>query len=418
MITLLNIGNELCYGKTVNTNASFMAEHLFAAGFDVTRIVTIRDDKRGIKSAIEEEFLQNDIILMTGGLGPTKDDITKHIIAEYFGLELIEDSTTLETVRCYFESRGLPFTEVNKMQALVPAGCTVLPNKNGTAPGLWIEKGEKLLVALPGVPFEMKPLLTDAVLPKLTARFPERKVQIHQEVLTAGIGESFLANIIEEWENNLPPHFSLAYLPSPGKVLLRLTAKGEEKEALAQEMKGQIKALKPLIIQHLVSIDNTPNIIIIKNLLNRLKAKLAVAESCTGGAIAQLITALPGASSFFEGGIVAYSNTIKREILNVREVNLKKHGAVSEMVVNDMAINSMGLFDVDYTIATSGIAGPDGGTDEKPVGMVWIAVATPTRIVSNAMQFGSSGGREVIVQKAAQTALNMLRIELMKDVKQ
>ncbi len=417
MITILNIGDELCYGKTVNTNASFMASQLFEAGYEVTRIVTIRDSKEQIAKSIDEELSHSDIIIMTGGLGPTKDDITKHVIANYFGVELIVNEEVLNTVAQFFEKRKLPLTEINRKQAEVPQGCIVLPNANGTAPGMWMEQKGKLLVALPGVPFEMKPLLTDLVIPKLKEVFPAPLVQIHQEIATSGIGESFLSDKIEEWETGLPPHFKLAYLPSFGSVLLRITAKGENREELEKEMGERIAVLQPLIADYIVSLDNSSMMEIIRELLIAAKAKLAVAESCTGGHIAHTITSLPGASEFFEGGMIAYSNTVKREILNVRELNLKKHGAVSEMVVNDMAINTLGLFDVEYSISTSGVAGPSGGTDEKPVGFCWVAVASPTRIVSKALNVGASGGREVIIKKVTHAALNMLRLELLKDVR-
>ncbi len=417
MITILNIGNELCYGKTVNTNASFMASHLFDAGFEVNRIVAIRDEPEMIIKNIKEEFLYNDIIIMTGGLGPTKDDMTKEVIANYFGKKLVIHEQTLANVSQFFAQRELPLTEINKKQAEVPEECIVFHNANGTAPGLWMEKDGKILIALPGVPFEMKPLLENQVIAQLKQQFPEQPVRLHFEILTAGIGESFLSDMIEEWELALPQHITLAYLPSPGQLLLRITGRGTDEKALKQEIKQQIEQLKPIIAPYIISTDNTPIVKAIAKLLAKSKSKLAVAESCTGGYISHLITSLAGCSSFYEGGITTYSNQSKRGILNVRENNLKKHGAVSELVVNDMAMNTMNLFDVDYSIATSGIAGPGGGSDEKPVGFVWIAVGSPTRVVSQSLHLGNSGGREVIIKKAAQAALNLLRTELLKDVK-
>jgi nicotinamide-nucleotide amidase len=277
-----------------------------------------------------------------------------------------------------------------------------------------MEKNGKTLIALQGVPFEMQAILVESVIPLLKEKYKGAHGVVHKNLLTCGIGESALALKIEDWENTLPSSLTLAYLPSPGQVLLRLTARAENEELAKKELDEHLPKLLQLIQPYLVSTEGKTVVEEVSSLLKKEKRKLAVAESCTGGYISHLITSLPGSSQFFEGSIVSYSNEVKRDILNVRETNLKKHGAVSEMVVTDMAINTMSLFETDYAIATSGVAGPSGGTEEKPVGLVWIAVATPTRVVTQKFLFGKNGGREVIIKRAALSALNMLRVELGK----
>ena len=407
---ILSIGNEILFGKTVNTNASFMADQLYKIGIEVEKVITIGDQKSEIENTLNQAFQKTDLVIATGGLGPTKDDITKKVISDYFNTSLIVHQPTLDRITKMFKERGYALTEVNQKQAEVPENAIVLKNDHGTAPGLWIESNGKTLVIMPGVPFEMKSIFTNEVIPLLKKKYNEDRMIIHKEIITAGIGESNLSDMIEHWELALPKHLTLAYLPTPGKLLLRFTGRGvksQEKELL-EEMESQMVLLKKIAGTHIISTENESLVEVIGKWFIKHKKKLAVAESCTGGYLAHLITAVPGASEFFEGGLVSYSNTIKREILNVRELNLKKHGAVSEFVVNDMAINSMGLFDVDYTIAISGIAGPNGGAPEKPVGTVWIAVASPTKIVAEKFQFGTQGGREVVIHRAAHSALYML----------
>jgi nicotinamide-nucleotide amidase len=409
---IINIGNELLFGKTINTNASFIAEKLYATGIEVKKNIVIADEPGTISKTIADAFRETDWIISTGGLGPTKDDMTKNVIAQYFEVGLEVHQATLDTVIKMFAERGLEASEMNRKQAEIPVGAIVLPNKNGTAPGLWIEKHGKTLIALQGVPFEMQALMTESVIPLLKQKYQGIHGVVHQNILTTGIGESALAQKIEDWENALPKNITLAYLPSPGQVVLRLTARAENETAAKKMIENQLPALFNIIRPCLVSTENESIIEVIAKILIKNKKRVAVAESCTGGYISHLITSFPGSSQFFEGAMVSYSNEIKRNILNVREVNLKKHGAVSEMVVTDMAINTMSLFETDYAIATSGIAGPTGGTEDKPVGLVWIAVATPTKVITQKFLFGKSGGREVIIKRAAMAALNMLRIEL------
>ena len=414
---IINIGNELLFGKTINTNAAFIAEKLLDIGIEVKKSIVIADDPDTIFKTIGDSFEETDWIITTGGLGPTKDDMTKNVIAQYFEVGFEVHQLTLDAMIKMFADRGWEIDDINKKQADIPVGAVVLPNKNGTAPGLWIEKNNKTLIALQGVPFEMQAILLESVIPLLKEKYKGAHAVVHKNLLTCGVGESMLAQKIENWENALPKEITLAYLPAPGQVLLRLTARANEETVAKQLIEKELPALIDIIKPYLVSTKNETLVEVVSNILKKNKKKLALAESCTGGYIAHLITSLSGSSQFFEGSIVSYSNEIKQNILNVRDVNLKKHGAVSELVVTDMAINTMSLFETDYAIATSGIAGPNGGTEEKPIGLVWIAIATPTRVVTQKFLFGKNGGREVIIKRAAMAALNMLRVELSKDVK-
>lgn len=406
---IISIGNEILFGKTINTNASFIADQLYTIGIEVQKVITIADDKEQIFNTITSAFIETDLIVMTGGLGPTKDDITKQVICDYFHVGQKTDDTTLKEIQAMFQRRGFTLNEINRLQASIPEGAIALSNKNGTAPGIFLEKDQKILIAMPGVPFEMKSIVTNELIPLLKNRFQNHHIVIHKEIITAGIGESALSELIEPWELALPKHITLAYLPSPGKLMLRLTGRSDhgEEKILNEELEHQLTLLKKISKSYIISDQNQALEEVIGTLLKQKKGKMAVAESCTGGYLAHLITSVPGSSEYFEGGLVSYSNHIKKEILNVRELNLKKHGAVSEFVVNDMAINTMGLFDVDYTIAISGIAGPSGGTPEKPVGTVWIAVADPVKVIAEKFTFGSEGGREVVIQRAARAALYM-----------
>jgi nicotinamide-nucleotide amidase len=411
---IINIGNELLFGKTINTNAAFIAERLTETGIEVEKLIVIADDPDAIFRTITDSFKETDWIITTGGLGPTKDDMTKNVIAKYFDVGFEVHTPTLETVVKMFADRGMEASEINRKQADIPVGAIVLPNKNGTAPGLWLEKNGKTLIALQGVPFEMQAILLESVIPLLKEKYKDAHGVVHKNILTSGIGESALAQKIEDWENALPEHITLAYLPSPGQVLLRLTARAEDEMSAKKMLETQLPELIKIIHPYIVSTENETLVEVVSKLLKKSKKKLAIAESCTGGYLSHLITSLPGSSQFFEGSIVSYSNEVKRNILNVREANLKKHGAVSELVVTDMAINTMSLFETDYAVATSGIAGPSGGIEEKPVGLVWVAVATPTRVVTQKFLFGKNGGRDVIIKRAALSALNMLRIELLR----
>lgn len=414
---LINIGDELLIGQVVNTNAAFIGQQMSAAGFELTDVITIGDDSQAIRDTVTSSLAKTDVVIMTGGLGPTKDDITKKIICDIFQRELVMDEPTLQHVTEIFASRGMDLTETNRQQALVPKDCTVLSNPLGTAPGLWIEQDSKVLIALPGVPFEMEKLIKDEVMPRLEAHKKDQHAILHRVLQCTNISESGLSDLLENFEKQLPPELKLAYLPKPGIIRLRLTARGDDKESLKTLLDQHFNELKKLTAEYAFTDEDIEIEEVVGRLLTKSGKTLATAESCTGGYVAHLITSVPGSSRYFQGSLVSYSNDIKRDLLNVREDNLKRRGAVSEQVVSDMALNAMGLFDVDYTIATSGIAGPDGGTKEKPVGTVWIAVATPVRLTTREFHFGSRTGRKQIIERAARAALNMLRIEIEKDIR-
>lgn len=414
---LINIGDELLIGQVVNTNAAFIGQEMSAAGFAMTETVTVGDNKEAITEAVRSAMTKTDMVLLTGGLGPTKDDITKTMICEYFSRKLVEDAQTLQWVTEIFAARGMAMTDTNRQQALVPEGCTVLPNRLGTAPGIWIEQDGKVLVSLPGVPFEMEKLIKDEVVPRMKARNVGSLAQCYRVLQCTGITESGLSDLLEPYERQLPANMSLAYLPKPGIIRLRLTGHGDDENTLKTEIEEQFAKLKERTAEYAFTDEDIPMEAVVGRLLAKAGKTMATAESCTGGYIAHLVTTIPGSSRYFKGSIVSYSNEIKRNLLNVREDNLKRRGAVSEQVVSDMALNTMELFDVDYTIAVSGIAGPDGGTDDKPVGTVWIAVATPVRLVTKEFHFGSHSGRQQIIERSTHAALNMLRLEVEKDLR-
>lgn len=413
---LINIGDELLIGQVVNTNAAFIGQQMAAAGFELTEVMTIGDDGETIRQTVNHALSKTDVVLMTGGLGPTKDDITKKVICDIFHRELIMDEPTLKQVTDMFAARGMELTETNRQQAAVPQGCTVLTNTLGTAPGLWLENENKVLIVLPGVPFEMEKLMKDEVLPRLKTFNQQNHAILYKVLQCTNITESGLSDLLEDYERQLPTECKLAYLPKPGVIRLRLTAKGDNKEKLQTILDEQFAKLKQLTSEYAFTDEDIELEEVVGRLLVKAGKTMATAESCTGGYISHLITSVPGSSRYFQGSLVSYSNDIKRDLLNVREDNLKRRGAVSEQVVSDMALNAMGLFDVDYTIATSGIAGPDGGTEEKPVGTVWIAVATPIRLTTKEFRFGSRMGRKQIIERSARAALNMLRIEIEKDL--
>lgn len=414
-MTIINIGDELLLGQVVNTNSAFIGQKLALKGIKVSEIITIGDDRKEIADALSYGFEKDNFVITTGGLGPTKDDITKEVICGHFNKRLVRDAETLEWVSELLASRGMELTETNRRQADVPEGCSVLKNTLGTAPGLWIQEGEKVLVALPGVPFEAEKLLCDEVIPRIEAFVNNGKRLIYRVLMCNGISESNLSDKLGKFEQELPPDIKLAYLPTPGILRLRLTLHGNsEDEPLLDR---HFEKLKEEVGNLAFSYEDRKMEEVVGELLKKAKKTVAVAESCTGGRISELVTSVPGSSEYYKGGVVAYNNSIKRNILSVREDNLKKHGAVSEMVVSDMALNIMELFDTDYSVSTSGIAGPGGGTDEKPVGTVWIAVATPTRLTTRLFNFGKNTGRKQIVERAANAALDMLRTEILKDFK-
>lgn len=406
---IISIGDELLIGQVVNTNASWMATELNKSGISVVRITAVSDAGTSIKDAIVAAEQVADIIILTGGLGPTKDDITKQVLADYFNSEMIFHEPTFEQVKSIFAKRNFKVTDVNKRQAEIPDVCTPLFNRYGTAPGMWFEKNSKVLVSLPGVPFEMKTLMTEEVIPRLQNKFKLDYI-FHKTIMTTGVGESMLAEIIKDWEDNLDETIKLAYLPQPGIVRLRLSASGSDKEQLINKVNDSCKQLVSIIPDLVFGYDDISIEEVVGNLLKNGGATLSTAESCTGGYIAHLITGVSGSSVYFQGSIVSYSNEVKINQLGVDALVLEEKGAVSKEVVEQMALGGREHLQTDYCLATSGIAGPDGGTEEKPVGTIWIALATPNGVQSKLFHFGEHRGRNI--RRSALAALNMLRKEI------
>jgi len=383
---LINIGDELLIGQVVNTNASWIASELEKNNIHVARIVTIADDLNDITTTLSDALSQADFVILTGGLGPTKDDITKTSLCDYFGMQLVMHEPSLANVTDFFAKRGLPISAINQMQGLVPDGCEPLLNKVGTAPGMWFERGDKIVVSLPGVPFEMQWLMSEYVLPKLQHKLGTESI-LHKTVLTCGIGESFLAEKIESWETALPSNFRLAYLPESGKVRLRLSARGHDKVTLQHQMDLELASLKSLISNYIYGYDDENFASVIGKILHERGATLATAESCTGGQLGHQITQVSGASAYYIGGVISYSNGMKEQLLDVRSETLAQYGAVSRETAEEMAIGCLKRFNTDYSIATTGISGPTGGTDEKPLGTVWIAIASKQGVLANKYVF-------------------------------
>lgn len=406
---IITIGDELLIGQVIDTNSAWMAGQLNSIGIKVHQITSVSDQREHILQALKEASARVELIIMTGGLGPTKDDITKKTLCEYFDAPLEIHNETLEHVTRIFRSYGLPLTELNRLQAMVPKGCTVLKNKNGTAPGMWFEFQGKIYISMPGVPFEMKGLMNDEVMPRLQGQSKQRI--IHRTILTQGEGESLLAARIESWENNLPGFIKLAYLPQPGIVRLRLTATGTDEEILRKALVKAEEELMPLAGELIFGYGEETMAEVVGKLLKAKGLTLATAESCTGGQIAQMITSVAGSSDYFKGAVVAYSNEVKENILGVNHQTLLDHGAVSEATVIEMAVGVKNRLSTDYAIAVSGIAGPSGGTEEKPVGTTWIAISTPSGTRARHFRFGEH--RERNIQRAALTALSLLRKELL-----
>ena len=409
---IITIGDEILIGQIVDTNSAWMAKQLNLIGVSVKQITSVSDDEQHILSALADAETRADIILITGGLGPTKDDITKKTLAKYFNMGFRNDAGALEMVRQIFEKFKRPLLDINIQQADVPDGCEVIVNKNGTAPCMWFEEHDKIFVSMPGVPYEMMYLMDDEVLPRIKSRFKLPSI-VHKTILTANIGESFLAKEIEEIEDSLPPHIKLAYLPKLGQVRLRLSAKGDNELTLKAEVEVYAQQIITKVKKFVVIDEDLP---LEQAILNMMKSKgltLSTAESCTGGYIAHLITQHPGCSSVYWGGAVAYAYELKESILGVKEVTLSKFGAVSEETVTEMAEGAIKHFKTDYAIAVSGIAGPDGGTEDKPVGTVWIAISSKNKTVAKVFNF--SNKRLQNIERSAASALMMLLNLLRED---
>jgi len=406
--SIITIGDELLIGQVIDTNSAWIAQELNKIGISVKQRTAVGDVKEDIVEALNQESKRASIIIITGGLGPTADDITKPLLCEYFGGKMVMHQPTLAHVTNIFENvLKRPMIERNTLQAMVPDVCTVLLNEKGTAPGMLFEKEGKIYISLPGVPHEMKWIMQNHVIPLIPTKFSTGFIE-HKTLLTFGIGESFLAEKIASTEAELPAHIKLAYLPNSGMVRLRLSAFGFNQEELLASLSTHFEALKLAVGEYLVKDQDIPMETIVANLLKEQKATLSTAESCTGGYIAHLLTTSPGASKYFTGSVVCYDNRIKTSLLQVPERVLLTEGAVSETTVKQMATAILNLMNTDYSIAVSGIMGPDGGTPEKAVGLVWIAVASKTAIHAKAFNLRYDRSRNIIM--TATNALNMLRM--------
>lgn len=404
--SIITIGDELLIGQTIDTNSAWIAQQLNGMGIWVHRRVAIGDVKEDILEALARESAVSDIVLITGGLGPTADDITKPTLCEYFNTRLVQNEGALENVLHIFESRGLPILQRNIDQSLVPESATVIENKRGTAPGMWFERDGKIYVSMPGVPHEMQGIMTDYVLPQLGKHFQTPTV-MHQTLITSGMGESFVAERLVGFEAKLPAHVKLAYLPSYSLLKLRLTSFGKDKLSVAAEVSILFHELKDLVADILVTDQDLTMGEVLGQLLKEKGKTVATAESCTGGLIASWITAVPGSSAYFKGSVVAYAYETKEKALGVKPETLQTQGAVSEAVVTEMVAGALSLLETDYAIAVSGIMGPDGGTPDKPVGTVWVAVGNKDRI--NTVKFQLRYDRERNTQMTAVYAMNELR---------
>ena len=408
---IITIGDEILFGQITDTNTQWIGAELTGIGIRPVRKTSVGDNKQDILDAFTEASKRVDIVIVTGGLGPTKDDITKHTFCEYFGSELKMNEDALKLVTDFFAKRGRAMTELNIQQAALPDNATYIPNLWGTAPGMWFEKDNVVYVSLPGVPYEMKSLMEFEILPRLKAKFVSNIIK-HKSVRTVGIGESFLAEKIENWEDALPEHIKLAYLPHFGQVKLRLTGTGTDEKLLDAQLQAQVDLLLPMIQENVFGYDTDELESVIGTLLIKNKATVGTAESCTGGFVAHRITSVSGSSQYFEGSVVSYGNTVKKNVLGVSEATLEAHGAVSEQTAIEMAEGARKLLHTTYAIATTGIAGPDGGTAEKPVGTVWIACATPTGTVTQLLKL--SNIRNINIELTSTYALNLLRKTILK----
>ena len=407
--TIITIGDEILIGQIVDTNSVSIARRLNAAGIVVHEKCSIGDSREEIIAAIRRAELSSQVVIITGGLGPTKDDITKKTLAELFHSAMRFDEGVAEHVERMLAERGIAFNALNRSQAEVPEACTVLHNAHGTAPGMWFEDAGRVIVSLPGVPFEMEHLMEDEVMPRLKEHFALRQI-VHRTLITAGLAESLLAERIEQWEEALPPYLKLAYLPAAGIVRLRLSAYEVEGQAVSEEIERQFAELRTLIPDYVVGFETATVEEQVHHTLIERRATLALAESCTGGKIASKFTAMAGASAYLLAGVVAYANEAKTNILGVDAELIRRHGAVSEEVARAMAEGVRRLTGADYALSTTGIAGPTGGSAEKPVGTVWFALATPTETIALKHACGTDRGQ--VIDRATAYAIRLLRDKL------
>ncbi len=394
---IITIGDELLLGQTIDTNSAWMGAQLAAHGIRVHRITSISDESEAIRAALDESLSRVDFVLITGGLGPTRDDITKETLADYFDTQLVMDQAILERITQWFAGRGFEMLDVNRHQAMLPEACKVLVNPRGTAMGMWFERdaGKKVVVSMPGVPYEMKGLMREEVLPRVDLHWA-LPTRYRRTLLTQGVGESYLSELVWDWEERLESRgVSIAYLPAPGQVRVRLSAVDADASKAKERVEAEVADFLTLAGSHVVSDQDESLGAAVVRVLTRRKMTLATAESCTGGAIASSITSVPGSSAMFMGSVVAYDNRVKQEMLGVSSVSLAEHGAVSEEVVVQMAQGARKRLRTDYAVATSGVAGPSGGTEEKPVGTVWIALAGPSGVEAKCLSLGNSRDRNI-----------------------
>ncbi|RKS13708.1 competence/damage-inducible protein A [Flavobacterium sp. 120] len=413
--TIVTIGDEILIGQIVDTNSGFIAKSLDKIGVEINEMISISDDKKHILDTFA--VLQNkvDLVIITGGLGPTKDDITKKTFCDYFEDELIVDQKVLAHVTQLIEGfYKRTITQINKDQALVPSKCTVLHNQVGTAPGMWMKKENTVFISLPGVPYEMKYLVEHEIIPKVVREY-KRPYIIHKTILTYGQGESMVAERIEDWENNLPEFIKLAYLPAPGRVRLRLSARGTDKEKLEAALEENVNSLDAIIHDIIVGFDDDETLeVVVGKMLTKQNKTISTAESCTGGKIAAVLTSVSGASKYFKGGVVSYATAAKIDVLGISESLIKEHSVVSRAVVSEMALNIKNMMKTDYAIATTGNAGPSKGDSNAELGAVFIALATPSEVIVEEFNFGQP--REKVIDRAVIKSLELLQKEILKNV--
>ena len=407
--TIITIGDEILIGQILDTNSRYISRVLNAHGIVVTERTSIGDNRAQIVETLDRALKQSEVVIVTGGLGPTKDDITKHTLCDYFGSTLRYDEVEAEHIRTMLEARNIAFNDLNRGQAMVPECCTVLHNAHGTAPGMWFEREGRVVISLPGVPFEMQHLIDEEVMPRLKVHFELREI-VHRTMITFGIAESILAERIASWEDALPDYIHLAYLPAPNVVRLRLSAYEVEGKEVRQQIDTLFEKLREIIPDNIAGFEEASVEELVHNILIKRGQTLAVAESCTGGTIASKFTAQAGASTYFLCGVVSYSNESKSGILGVPMADIEQYGAVSEQVAKAMAQGAKGVSGADFAISTTGIAGPTGGSKEKPVGTVWIGVATPEKCYAVCKNCGTD--RSQIVSRATAYAIAMLYDEL------
>jgi nicotinamide-nucleotide amidase len=406
---IITIGDELLIGQTVDTNSAWLGAELSKSGFDVYRITSIHDRREDILYALNEVAGKTDVVLITGGLGPTSDDITKPTLCEFFNTHLVLNNEVLRMIEEMMKYRNFPMNEKNRQQAEVPESCKVLKNAAGTAPGMWFEKDNTIYVSMPGVPHEMKNLLTELVLPELNKRFTSQII-IHRNIMTYGTFESKLADILTGFESGLPENIKLAYLPASGIIKLRLTGTGEDHAVLSGIINDQVIKLYEIIPEFIYGEDEESLEMVIGKLLLSKNKTVSTAESCTGGEIAHMITSVSGSSAYYKGSVIAYSNLVKTQILGVQDFIITRYGAVSENTAKEMAVGARSLLNTDFALATTGIAGPEGGTETKPVGTIWMAVASDRGTITEKRVFGND--RNTNIKRFSLAALNLLRKQI------